>query len=454
MTKFSIRIVRAAGLAYLIFNTADAFSPLSSCKIVGTILVSQPSSSSVLFVSANKKKKSEKGATSRGAGGGGFGNTRSTSSTTSRSPRPQRETVPIIQKVQLSAVEIARLNTFYIKQEEQLPQQQLDATSTITSTYPEEPLDKSSIARKARRQKWSTDETSAVEQLTAPYEEQLHLQLQRQQAQGNQNTKGQLIQLSSSPLLFTIDEFIDPEACRRVQNDATGCFDLLFPERVSDLLFNSQESEMDGLLFNKACSQDHHNLLHVYPDGLHMDTNNQCLFRHVTCILYLNDVPEECGGATVFPLARTLPDDPTLRASQRLLGHQQSHTRSRAIAHLGLEADARLLETQPVGSNVGEAANETAIRIQPKAGRLLIFFSRDSTGQEDPRAWHAGERILPDKRGTMTEKRILTLFKEVDYGGNPPSRAATTLDAYLASQIEEQRKWLQAKAQLQHALMS
>merc|ERR1712238_222569 len=87
-----------------------------------------------------------------------------------------------------------------------------------------------------------------------------------------------------------------------------------------------------------------------YPDGLHMDTNNQCLNRHVTCILYLNDVPEECGGATVFPLARTLPDDPVVAASQRLLKQQMSHTRQPIIMkqqqqQQQLQADAHLLET-------------------------------------------------------------------------------------------------------------
>jgi hypothetical protein len=226
---------------------------------------------------------------------------------------------------------------------------------------------------------------------------------------------------------------------------------------------------MDGLLFNQASSRDHsqNSGAGPFPDGLHMDTNGQCMFRHVTAILYLNDVPAECGGATVFPLARTLPADPALAASRRLLAERISHTRSRSCVD-GLQADAQLLESRGVGSDYGANPDtETAIRIQPQAGRLLLFFSRDANGAEDPAAWHAGERLYDTTRSSssdseseslrvVTEKRILTLFKQVDYADTDyydhPSRVETTFEAFLSPQIRVQQKWLQAKSQSQSQL--
>lgn len=391
-------------------------------------------STSKVVLFATKKKKTKK--PSNGGRGEGFGsvvtkttsktatntfakttkNSSQTQTTNTNSYESSQTTTQTVQRpIVRSAAQIVKLNTF----------------NTEQAYHKEQQLEK-------QKEK---------ERLTALYTEQF-----RQQKQATPKER-QVVKISENPLIFTIDDFIDPDACRRVDNKAAGCFDLFFPERVSDLLFDGQESEMDGLLFNTASSQDHSKTGEPYPDGLHMDTNNQCMFRHVTCILYLNDVPEGCGGATVFPLARTLPDDPALAAARRLLDRKISHTRSREIVDLGLAEDARRLESR-VGANFPDNPDtNTAIQIQPKAGRLLVFFSRDSEGQEDPRAWHSGGRIRQGKNGATTEKRILTLFKEVDYPA-PPKQDACTFEAYLAPQIRKQRKWLQAKAQLQHALLS
>jgi hypothetical protein len=276
---------------------------------------------------------------------------------------------------------------------------------------------------------------------------------------------GQLVQVSSSPLIFTVDDFIDPALCRKIDSNGKGCYDLWFPESLSAYLFRKQESELDCLMFNAVSSLDHDDKKgQYYPDGLHLDTNNQCLERHVTAILYLNDVPEECGGATVFPLARTLPDDPVLAASKRLLAQQITHTRNldkqQGRAKVGtqedeesLKADACLLETR-VGTNFEEnPKTNTKIRIQPKAGKLLLFFSRLPNGEQDPRSWHAGERIHSTSDAPVTEKKILTLLKEVDYTDDTtttqqPRREENSLEAYLAPQIREQQTWLKEKASM------
>jgi hypothetical protein len=283
-----------------------------------------------------------------------------------------------------------------------------------------------------------------------------------------QPEKKRLVQISTHPLIFTVDDFIDPVLCERIGNDGSGCFDLMFPERVADLLFDGQESELDGLLFNTDSSQNHNDINSgPYPHGVHMDTNGQVLFRHVTCILYLNTVPIECGGATVFPLARCRTDntdDVALAGSRLLLAEKISHTRSPAVATVpGAAAAARAIESRvhDDGSsaqrhydpNADTDAVATALRIQPQAGRLLVFFSRDEHGAEDAQAWHAGERLRSSSSSSkvvVVEKRILTLFKQVDYGtvNNIPYRAQTTFEEYLAPQIQRQQQSLKVKAQL------
>jgi hypothetical protein len=266
--------------------------------------------------------------------------------------------------------------------------------------------------------------------------------------------RNRLVQISSSPLMFTMDDFIDAESC--AQADTSEAVQLEFRQKVAAVLFNGQTSVMDGLRFNYASSGDPNNNASAtvtFPDGIHMDTNNECIFRHVTAILYLNSVPVECGGATLFPLARALENDPALLASRRLLEEKISHTQSCGVVRrsgIRREGDAQLLESR-VGSNfVLDTGTETAIRVQPKAGRLLLFFSRTSDGRDDPRSWHGGERLRhgidsASGEAVVTEKRLLTLFKQVDYGRDDyPTMSQSTFEAYLAPQILEQRTALVA----------
>ena len=110
---------------------------------------------------------------------------------------------------------------------------------------------------------------------------------------------------------------------------------------------------------------------------------------------------------------------------------------------------------------------------QPRAGSLLIFFSRTADGEIDPRSWHGGERLRPlpsrtsseavpvhareahgeaaPSASAVTEKRILTLFKEVDYANTlrwPAGCGSQTFESYLAPQIAEQRRHLQELAEV------
>jgi hypothetical protein len=238
--------------------------------------------------------------------------------------------------------------------------------------------------------------------------------------------------------------------------DSSTDSQLAFANRVSSTLFGGQWGVYDGLRFNCASSEDANNdavgETSSYPDGVHVDTNNECSFRSVTVILYLNDV-QDGSGATVFPLARALETDPALAASRRLLEERIGHTRScGAVRRAGAARadDAELLEARVSG---GHGANDTTLRIQPKAGRLCIFFTRLDDGSIDPYSWHGGERLRQSQSSSDTSKpeaavkRILTLFKEVYYGASTaPQSTETTFEAFLAPQVRAQRVALRAMA--------
>jgi len=277
-----------------------------------------------------------------------------------------------------------------------------------------------------------------------------------------------LQQVSTSPLVFTIDNYVNEELCDILSRNggADGGSDeeeallaharLQFATMIAGELFAGQWGPNDGLRFNLASSSDANNdksplSINGCPEGLHVDTNNDSTFRSVTVILYLNDIPSECGGATVFPLANAEDKDPAMMAATRLLSDQIAHTRGpRATLSNGIslsknhKADASLLEAS-VGMD-----KAPGLRVQPQAGRLCIFFSRLDNGDIDPRSWHGGERLLcPPSKKVETEKRILTLFKEVYYAGQDarPESYETTFERYLAPQIQQQRHFLQALAE-------
>lgn len=221
---------------------------------------------------------------------------------------------------------------------------------------------------------------------------------------------------------------------------------------VAGELFAGQWGVNDGLRFNGSLSSDENNdtsaeCSNLCPEGLHVDTNNGSIYRSATLILYLNDIASECGGATVFPLANTKENDPTLAAAKRLLQDNVEHTRG-AAGSTGVlphnEEDMLLLE-----EIIGGDGTNTVVRVQPQAGRLCIFFSRTADGEIDARSWHGGERLLLDNHNNnnneITEKNILTLFKEVYYGKEHPDTYDNegSFETYLAPQIAEQRQLLQ-----------
>jgi len=269
-----------------------------------------------------------------------------------------------------------------------------------------------------------------------------------------------LRRVSSVPLVFINDDFVDDEMCAALLSADSRDAQCAFATLVAGELFQGQWGANDGLRFNNARSSDANNDASAtasYPDGLHVDTNNEALRRSVTAILYLNDVDPECGGATIFPLADAPADGPAVVAATSLLAARVTHTRG-AVTAGGVVPAARVADAALLEQRVGERV----LRVQPQAGRLCIFFSRGSDGAIDPQSWHGGERLRDAPHaddgggggggeGGATEKHILTLFKEVHYGADGPAwDAASSTDsfeAHLAPQVAQQRSYLEELAQ-------
>lgn len=99
-------------------------------------------------------------------------------------------------------------------------------------------------------------------------------------------------------------------------DDANSSGLLLFQRiqrQIDQLTFcPSYDSEMSypRYITYEPQQQKQHEEVKLIPDGLHLDTNNGQLFRHVTVLLYLttNDImtTNQLGGATTFPLAKKL----------------------------------------------------------------------------------------------------------------------------------------------------
>jgi len=144
----------------------------------------------------------------------------------------------------------------------------------------------------------------------------------------------------------------------------------------------------------------------ILPDGLHVDTNNGKLFRHITALLYLTSSE---SGATMFPLAVPMAPDlqgsdthrSAIHASQTLLKNNIHHT----LKEKDQVYSTTLLET---ARHVYHGnSTTTGIRILPQQGHVIVFFNLDRNGSTDPWSWHGGEFLRDQK------KALLTFFKEI-----------------------------------------
>jgi hypothetical protein len=82
--------------------------------------------------------------------------------------------------------------------------------------------------------------------------------------------------------------------------------------------------------------------------------------------------------------------------------------------------------------------------VQAQAGKFLLFFSQMTSGEEDPRSWYGGEQLRHGvlNNGSITEKKLLTIFKQVDYGFVVLIPATSTFETYLSHHIQTQSQRL------------
>ena len=143
--------------------------------------------------------------------------------------------------------------------------------------------------------------------------------------------------------------------------------------------------------------------------SFHVDANGGMPRRFASALLYLNS---PAGGQTVFPLAGS-PSTEALEASRKLLDAKVYHTGNTKNVAAGktLEALAPATPSRraaPVGAPF--AATERGVSIRPIAGNLVVFWTRDPSGDICERSWHGGE---PVPRSSSEDKWLLRKFKEI-----------------------------------------
>jgi hypothetical protein len=182
----------------------------------------------------------------------------------------------------------------------------------------------------------------------------------------------------------------------------------------------------------------------VIADGVHVDTNNGQLFRHMTIILYLTTNTN--GGATTFPLAKSVESQSLLGtqlvqqhsklmdAAQCLLDNNVHHSHCVSIhKNTQLQQCGKLLEDaatelfdrqqQQQQQQRNEEGNDDSIpygiRVTPQAGYICVMSNIRSDGRPDPASFHAGETVYVENGNNSNNphatrtKDAITFFKEI-----------------------------------------
>ena len=213
--------------------------------------------------------------------------------------------------------------------------------------------------------------------------------------------------------------------------DVTGCAP--HAEEMPMLIMHGRRPEEDDDATKKSSKSRTPATTERFPSKLHVDVNGGLPRRFASALLYLST--PQSGGQTVFPLAiaaaaannaraSTISSSSAeqqqeqlrtaaLAASRRLLKARVYHTdRSKRPEARELEALTRrapTVNTPPIDAGYS-ATEDGGVAIRARAGNLLVFWTRESSGGIDARSWHAGERLASD---AVDDKWLLRKFKEV-----------------------------------------
>ena len=250
------------------------------------------------------------------------------------------------------------------------------------------------------------------------------------------------VQVSDQPRIYVIDNFMSPADCEEIfaafepkletsqtmskdgqqQENPFGRRSRQFtmsPKAWSPLI-SKLVNAMDATSMQPFANGQHLTVTH-YNEGdgyeLHVDTSHS-VGRVATALIFLRE--PESGGETVFPWARTS----TLRgADDGGEGRQRPpgvHGRGRSIDELLSAKQVPSMEA--IGACEDSPENE-AVRIEPRVGRLVVFFSHDPQGRTlRPRSLHGS---CPVKGG---EKAIAQRFYQY-YALNGENRLGTLLES-------------------------
>jgi 2OG-Fe(II) oxygenase superfamily len=148
------------------------------------------------------------------------------------------------------------------------------------------------------------------------------------------------------------------------------------------------ESHTDGLQIlryntSKAYTQHMDYLEDVPTDGYDYNSAGIGGNRYATILLYMNDIPENGGGETVF--SEAFP--PHLPESERLSAGQAIQM---------IRSDPTLKGVVKVGSwEEGMTAKcRTRLSVTPRAARAVLFYSQFPDGREDLSSRHGGCPVL------------------------------------------------------------
>ena len=195
----------------------------------------------------------------------------------------------------------------------------------------------------------------------------------------------------------------------------------------------------------------------LLPDGLHVDTNNGMLFRHITAILYLTDNVDDdgntIGGGTTFPLAIQQGNDDYNREQSEVLLTSAKTLLLNGIHHTkgdenqDINSDGRVLENAAMRvfcrdtkqiRHTAELNSQQGCRVMPIAGKLIYFHNVDDDGLSDAFSFHGGEDLLSFDTSYAAEstKSILVFFKEV-----PVAKFRDKGIEGFAEEVAKSRSW-------------